>query len=318
MAGATLIFFGCAFSTAPSASASAHQDRLRAIYRGQRHVEADGIRIHVAEGGTAGAPAIFFLHGWPENWSAFAPVMGRLGESAHVIAIDLPGIGESPTPPQANDKRALAKHVKAVIDTLSLTDVTLVGHDVGGMIVYAFLHAYPTALRRAIIMNVAVPGVAPWDEVVRNPYIFHFTFHAIPDLPEALVHGKEAMYFAVFYDAITADPDRISEAQRTKYVDAYRTLSALHTGFEWYRAFAQDAEDNKAVQGEAVTTPVLYVRGDHESGKIEEYLDGFRENGLVNISGQIIKGSGHFSIDEQPETVASVVANFVRDTESDA
>lgn len=263
------------------------------------------------------APAIFFLHGWPEDWSAFEPVMVRLGERAHVVAIDLPGIGESTTPPQANDKRSLAKHVKTVIDTLGLEDVTLVGHDIGGMIVYAFLHAFPNALRRAIIMDVAVPGVAPWDEVVRSPYIWHFAFHAIPDLPEALVHGKEAAYFAYFYDAIVAEPGSIPEAQRAKYVAAYRTPSALQTGSAWYRAFAQDAKDNMAVKGEVVATPVLYVRGDREGGKIEEYLEGFRENGLANVSGRIIEASGHFSIDEQPEKVTKLIEDCIRDSDRD-
>ncbi len=282
-----------------------------------RDVDAAGIPIHVVEGGMRGAPAVFFLHGWPENWSAFEQVMIRLSESAHVIAIDMPGIGESLTPPQTNDKRSLAKHFKTVIDTLGIEDVTLVGHDLGGMIVYAFLHAYPNALRKAIIMDVAIPGVAPWDEVVRNPYIWHFAFHSIPDLPEELVHGKEESYFGFFFDVITANRDSITEEQRKRYTEAYRSRSALHTGFEWYRAFPQDAEDNKAVKGETVATPVLYVRGDHEGGKMEEYLEGFRENGLTNISGHIIEGSGHFPFDEQPAEFLRVIMDFVSSPDRD-
>lgn len=275
------------------------------------HVNAAGIPIHVVEGGMRGAPAVFFLHGWPENWLAFEQVMVRLSESAHVVAIDLPGIGESTTPPQANDKRSLAKYVKALMDMLELKQVTLVGHDAGGMIVYAFLHAYPNALRKAIIMDVAIPGVAPWDEVVRNPYIWHFAFHSIPDLPEELVHGKEESYFRFFYDAIVANRGSIPEEQRKRYTEAYRSRSALHTGFEWYRAFPQDAEDNKAVKGDPVATPVLYVRGDHEGGKMEEYLTGFRENGLTNVSGRLIAGSGHFPFDEQPAEFLRVIMDFV-------
>jgi pimeloyl-ACP methyl ester carboxylesterase len=279
------------------------------------HVEAEGLSIHVVEGGAQGAPAVFFLHGWPENWSGFEPVMMHVGEYAHVVAIDLPGIGESRTPPQANDKRSLATHVKTVIETLELNDVTLVGHDVGGMIVYAFLHAYPNALRKAIIMDVVIPGVAPWDEVIRNPYIWHFAFHSIPDLPETLVHGREAAYFAFFYDAIAAKPGSISDARRAEYIQAYRTPSALHIGFEWYRAFPQDVKDNMAVKGETHATPVLYVRGDHERGGIEEYLRGFRENGLTNVSGHIIEECGHFSLDEQPEKVTKLIEDFTCDSD---
>lgn len=288
---------------------------MKAFALRHHHVEAEGISIHVVEGGARDAPAVFFLHGWPENWSEFAPMMVRLGERAHVVAIDLPGIGESKTPPQANDKRSIARYVKMVIDTLGLTEVTLVGHDAGGMIVYAFLHAYPTALRKAIIMDTVIPGVAPWDEVIRNPYIWHFAFHSIPDLPETLVHGKEAAYFAFFYDAIAAKPGAVPEARRAAYVEAYRTLSALHTGFEWYRASPQDAKDNMAVKGETVAIPVLYVRGDHEGGEVEEYLEGLRENGLANVSGHIIEACGHFSIDEQPEKVTKLIEDFIRNSD---
>ena len=239
--------------------------------------------------------------------------MMRLRESAHTIAIDLPGIGMSMPSPQAHDKRSLARLIKTVIDRLALKNVTLIGHDVGGMIVCAFLHACPNALRQAIIMDTVIPGGAPWDEVVRNPYIWHFAFHSIPDLPEMLVHGKEEAYFDFFYDVITANRNSITEAQRKRYVEAYRTLLALHTGFEWYRAFAQDARDNEAVKGETVTTPVLYVRGDHEGGKMEEYLEGFRGNGLINVSGHLIEASGHFTIDEQPEAVIKLIADVIRD-----
>lgn len=99
--------------------------------------------------------------------------------------------------------------------------MTLVGHDVEGQIVYAYLKAYPDALQKAIIMNVAVPGVDPWSEVKRNPYIWHFAVHAIPNLPELLVAGKEAAYFAFFFDAISAKPDGVSERARETYVEAY-------------------------------------------------------------------------------------------------
>lgn len=277
-----------------------------------QQIEVAGISIHVVEGGMTDAPAVFFLHSWPEDWSEFEQVMLRLHDRAHVVAIDLPGIGGSPTPPAANDKRTLASYVKAVIDRLGLQDVTLVGHDCGGMIAYAFLRAYPDVLRRAIIMDVVIPGVPPWEAVLRNPYIWHFAFHTIPDLPETLVHGKEAIYFAFFYDTIAAKPEAISAAQRQRYVAAYRSPTALHTGFEWYRAFAQDAKENAAEKGTVLEMPVLYVRGDHESGKIQDYLDGFRSHGLTNVTGHVIEACGHFSAEEQPEAVAHLIADAIQ------
>lgn len=179
-----------------------------------RQVPAEGVSIHVVEAGTSGAPVVMFVHGWPESSAAFERVMRLLRDRAHVFALDLPGIGGSTAAPRTGDKRTLARYVRGVIGALALERVTLVGHDVGGQIVYAFLHAFPTDLQRAVIMNVAVPGVAPWTEIKRNPAIWHFAFHTIPDLPETLVSGRQATYFAYFFDRLSASPAGVSAGAR--------------------------------------------------------------------------------------------------------
>lgn len=280
-------------------------DRLR-----HRQVDVEGISIHAVEGGWGANPTVLFLHGWPESWVAFESIMLSLADTHHVMAIDLPGIGESKGTPTANDKKTLAGYVHGLIETLGLKEVTLVGHDAGGQIVYAYLHRYPEALRQAVIMNVAVPGVEPWSEIVRNPYIWHFAFHSIPGLPEKLVEGKQADYFAFFYSVMTADPDAVSASQRRRYTEAYTRPEALHTGFEWYRAFAQDEQDNLSVEGQIVQTPVLYLRGEQEGGDMETYLKGFRESGLQNIEGQIVPGIGHW-LDENPNGVLTVLETYL-------
>ncbi|HEU6450512.1 MAG TPA: alpha/beta hydrolase [Gemmatimonadaceae bacterium] len=276
-----------------------------------RQVEVEGIEVHAVDGGASDSPAVLFLHGWPEDWTAFERIMTPLAERAHVVAIDLPGIGGSATPPGANDKRTLARYVHGVIEVLGLRDATLVGHDVGGMITYAYLRAYPDELARAVIMNTAIPGVAPWDEVKRNPHIWHFAFHAVPELPEKLVAGREAAYFDFFYDAIAARPGAVAASAREAYVEAYSRSEALHTGFEWYRAFPRDEADNGAATGEPVLTPVLYLRGEHERGDMQEYLRGLRDAGVRDIRGAVVPGSGHFAPNERPDDVAALLRGFI-------
>jgi pimeloyl-ACP methyl ester carboxylesterase len=171
--------------------------------------------------------------------------------------------------------------------------VTLVGHDVGGMIVYAYLHAYPKTLQRAVIMNVVIPGLDPWSDVIRNPHIWHFAFHAIPALPETLVAGRQAAYFDYFYDQL-AGPVGVDKAARDTFVQAYARPEALRTGFEWYRTFPQDEKDNQGDKDDLVQTAVLYLRGEHEAGDLERYLNGLRSGGLRNVQGRVIAGSGHY------------------------
>ncbi|MDF2682202.1 MAG: alpha/beta hydrolase [Brevibacillus sp.] len=275
-----------------------------------RFVDVDGVSIYVVDAGDEHKPAILFLHGWPQNWTEFEKVMLPLCEDYHVMAIDLPGIGKSSTPLKVNDKRTIAKYVRALIKEFHLLKPTLVGHDVGGQIVYAYLHAFPGELARAVIMNVAIPGIDPWQEVKKNPYIWHFAFHSIPDLPETLLVGHLPEYFTYFFDAIAAKPGSVSESAREKYVEAYSRLESLKTGLEWYRSFPQDEKDNTSVK-EPVHTPVLYVRGDHEFVSIDTYLKGFREAGLLNVSGRVISNSGHWAPEEQPEEVVSALRDFM-------
>ena len=178
------------------------------------------------------------------------------------------------------------------------------------MIVYAYLHAYPETLQRAVIMNVVIPGLEPWSDVVRNPHIWHFAFHAIPTLPETLVTGRLAAYFAYFYDQL-AGPVGVSRAVRDTYAQAYARPEALHTGFEWYRAFAQDEQANRGSTSDPVQTPVLYVPGEHEVGDLERYLNGLRSGGLRNVQGHVVPGSGHFLADEQPEALLALLRGLM-------
>jgi len=277
-----------------------------------RQVQADGIGIHAIEAGPAWAPAVVLLHGWPEDSSAFEPIMDMLSTDAHVVALDLPGVGGSETPPPSNDKRTLAQFVHMAIQSLQLERVTLVGHDVGGMVTYAYLREYPGELAQAVIMDTVIPGVEPWSEVERNPEIWHFGFHSVPALPERLVRGRQSAYFGFFYDALAARPRAIPEAQRIRHVEAYVRPVALHTGFEWYRAFPKDEEDNRHVEGQPVRTPLLYLRGERDPGlAVDRYVEGLRAAGVTEVRGEVIPGSGHFAPEEQPHAVAAALREFI-------
>ena len=277
-----------------------------------RQVQAEHLSIHVVEGGAPSKPAVLFVHGWPESSAAFEQVMIQLSDEAHVVAMDLPGVGGSPTPPPSGDKRTLARCLRGVIDALGLTDVSLVGHDVGGQIVFAFLHGFPRIARRAAIMDVAIPGVDPWSEVRRNPSIWHFAFHAVPELPERLVAGRQAEYFGWFYDRLSASPGGVGQRARELYVEAYARPEALRAGFDWYRAFPQDEKNNLAVERQPVDTPVLYLRGEKDPGApLDRYLEGLRHAGLRSVEGGVIANSGHFAPDERPGEVARALVRFL-------
>jgi pimeloyl-ACP methyl ester carboxylesterase len=280
----------------------------------ETRLNLDNLDVHMIEAGPMGGPSFLFLHGWPQSSYAFTKVMDALASEYRVAAIDLPGIGRSVGRPRSPDKRTLAHHVKETIANAGLSDVTLVGHDVGGQIAYAFLRRFPESAARVAILDVVIPGIPPWSEVIRNPQIWHFGFHAVPNLPELLVSGRQRAYFDFFFNAIAANPGAIAPEARAIYAAAYSSEQSLGTGFDWYRAFAQDARDNMDGAGSTVNTPVLYIRGDKESGTLQSYLDGLRGAGLHNATGEIIADCGHFSPEEQPEALAAVLRHFAQNS----
>ncbi len=268
--------------------------------------------IHLVDTGGAYDTAVLFLHGWPQDWSAWEKVLHLAGPPVRALAVDLPGIGESTMPDAPSSKRAIANCIHELVATMGLVHLTLVGQDVGGQVVFAYLTQYPAELEGAVIMNVVVPGVRPWEDVIRNPYIWHFAFHSIPQLPEMLVMGKQRAYFDYFYDLLSANPAQITQKARDQYTQAYQSPTALKTGFEWYRAFTEDAKENSAAEHQAsIETPLLYLRGEREGGDLDQYLAGFRETGIHNVQGARIPGAGHFAADEQPESVWQQILAFV-------
>lgn len=271
---------------------------------------ADGASLHVIEAGDPDAPPFLFLHGYPQSAKQWLPVMAAAAKTAHTIAIDLPGIGDSPPAQGGGSKVAIAELVQRLIETLELNDLTLVGHDVGGMVAYAYLRRY-TDVERVAILETVIPGVDPWEEVIRNPYIWHFAFHSIPELPEILVRGHQERYFDFFFDLLSADGSRITPQARSTYAAAYAQDSALTAGFDLYRAFAQDAKDNaQSASAGPVATPLLYVRGGASPVDIDAYLEGFRRAGVHNVQGKTIPNAAHFLADEQPEALWTALGEF--------
>ncbi len=279
------------------------------VHFGHSQVSVGESCLHVVEAGARDGAPFLFLHGWPESWCAWQPVMTLASQSVRAIAVDLPGIGASTGDATDGSKGALATKVHDLIAVLGLQGVTLVGQDVGGMVVYAYLRRYRD-LRRAVIMDVVLPGIDPWESVIRNPHIWHFAFHAVPSLPERLVEGRQAEYFRFFYDALSFDRAKIPPEARSAYVDAYATDAALTAGFNWYRTFPRDAEENRGASADDDATPLLYLRGARETGEIREYVDGLRAAGARALHHGVVPEAGHFAHEEAPEATWRLLEEF--------
>jgi pimeloyl-ACP methyl ester carboxylesterase len=266
-----------------------------------------GSSLHVVEAGDRDGSPFLFLHGWPQSWSTWRHVMSLASDHVRAIALDLPGVGRSTGDATDGSKREIATKVHELVSELGLEELTLVGQDVGGAVVFSYLRNHP-GVSRAVMLDVVVPGVDPWNEVLRNPYLWHIAFHSIPVLPEQLVQGRQREYFDFFYDVLSTDPGNITDEAREEYAQAYSSDAALTAGFNWYRAFSTDA--HQARERVEVSTPVLYLRGEKGAGTMADYVTGLASAGLTNLTADVVPGGGHFVHEEAPVETWRQIAAF--------
>jgi len=270
-----------------------------------QEIPTNGTILHVRIGGTG--PAVVLLHGYGETGDMWAPLAADLARDHEVIVPDLRGMGLSATATQGFDKKNQGKDIAGVLDALKLGKTDLVTHDIGNMVGYAFAAEDPARVTRFVLMDAPLPGVGPWEEILKNPLLWHFRFGG-PDM-ERLVKGRERIYLDRFWNEFSATPAKFSEGSRAHYAALYARPGAMHAGFSQFAAFDQDARDNAAfvAQGK-LTMPVLAVGGDKSFGLTMASVMGFAASDVTPL---VIADSGHWLMEEQPKATVAAVRAFL-------
>jgi len=269
-------------------------------------IQTKGATIHVRVGGHG--PAVLLLHGFGDTGDMWAPMASDLERDHTVVVPDLRGMGLSSKPAAGFDKKTQAEDMAEVLDALNIQRVDLVTHDIGNMVGFAFAAQHPARVTRFVLIDAPVPGVGPWEEILKNPLLWHFHFGG-PDM-ERLVAGRERIYLDRFYNDFSAHPERVTEATRNHYARLYALPGAMHSSFAQFAAFDQDAVDNRAFLAThgKLTMPVLALGGEKSfAGTMAEVMRG----GAVNVQGAIIPDSGHWIMDENPMATGALVRAFL-------
>ncbi len=269
------------------------------------NLKVDGATIHVRVGGKG--PAVLLLHGFGDTGDMWAPVAKVLYKDHTVVVPDLRGMGLSSHPKGGYDKKTQGRDIAQVMDKLKIEKAALVTHDIGNMVGYALAAQFPDRITRWVIIDAPLPGIGPWDQIIRSPALWHFNFRG-PDV-ERLVKGRERIYLDRFYNELSANPKRIDEATRRHYARLYARPGNMHAAFNQFAAFTQDAVDNKALAAKGkLTMPVLALGGDHSFGT--QMADIMR---LVatDVSDGVITNSGHWVMEEQPKQTTAKIAAFI-------
>jgi pimeloyl-ACP methyl ester carboxylesterase len=268
-----------------------------------REITTNGATLHVRVGGHG--PSVVLLHGYGETGDMWAPLAIRLARDHTVIVPDLRGMGLSSHPAGGYDKKTQGGDVAGVLDALNIGKVALVTHDIGNMVGFAFAQEHPDRVTKFVLMDAPVPGVGPWDEIVKSPLLWHFRFGG-PDM-ERLVKGRERIYLDHFWNDFSADPKSFDEASREHYAALYALPGAMHSGFEQFKAFDQDSIDNKAFMANGpLTMPILAIGGETSFGPTMAVV---MRAAATNVQEVVIPHSGHWLMEENPAaTIAAVVA----------
>lgn len=259
----------------------------------------NGTSLHYVRGGQG--PAIILIHGMPEDWTEYRAIMPRLAERFTVVSVDLPGIGKSAPAAGGYEATSLAADIHAMAQSIGLDRPYVVGHDLGGIVTYAYVRRFPESLRGAMILDVPVPGIAGWDESVAD--LWHIGFIQAPgQLAEKLITGRQAIYFD--QDLTTA---RFTPAQRAYYARIYGAPQ-LHAAFEIYRAFPKDGEFN-AAQTAPNPVPLVVAVGANSlfNSYLATFVEGYRAKGITRVEGARIPDASHFVVADNPEVVAELI-----------
>jgi pimeloyl-ACP methyl ester carboxylesterase len=269
------------------------------------YAEANGVRLHYLLAGKG--PPIFLLHGYAQNSHMWRPLIPKLARTNTVIAPDLRGFGGSAKPPGGYDKKTMAQDIHALAAALGYDRVRIAGHDIGLMVAYAYAAQYPAEVGRIALMDAFLPGVGDWTHVWLLRDLWHFHFYG--ETPLKLVAGRERIYLEHFWNDFAADRTKsVSEHDRRIYAKAYAQPGAMRAGFEVFKAFEQDGKDFAALAKTRLTMPMLVLSGEKAGGQF--LIDQGR---MVddNVEGIIVKGSGHWLIDEAPGQVIPKLVAFL-------
>jgi pimeloyl-ACP methyl ester carboxylesterase len=270
-----------------------------------RTAMVDGVKLHYLTAGHG--PAVILLHGYTQTSRMWRPIIPLLADKFTVIAPDLPGIGDSDIPADGLDMKSAAIRIHALAKSLGVARGTVVGHDIGLMVAYAYAAQFPSETEKLAVLDAFLPGVAGWESVYNNPGIWHFRFNG--PTPEALVRGRERTYFEHFWNNFAADKDRsLPEADRAYYAAAYARPGRMRAGWAYFVSFQQAAKDFAELSRTRLTMPVLAIGGEKANG---ELLGQQMKIVATNAEMVVLKNTGHWVLEENPKETTAALLKFL-------
>jgi pimeloyl-ACP methyl ester carboxylesterase len=270
-----------------------------------RSATVDGIMLHYLTAGRG--PTVILLHGYTQTSRMWKPIIPLLAKKFAVVAPDLPGIGESDIPRDGLDMKSAGIRIHSLAKSLGVDKASVIGHDIGLMVAYAYAAQFPADTEKLVLMDAFLPGVVGWEAVYNNPRIWHFRFNG--PTPEAIVRGRERIYFEHFWNDFAADKRHsISQADRAAYTAAYARPGRMRAGWAYFVSFTQAAKDFEQLSQTRLAMPVLAIGGEKANGDVlGQQVRAVASDAKVVV----LKDTGHWILEENPKETTDALMNFL-------
>jgi pimeloyl-ACP methyl ester carboxylesterase len=274
-------------------------------------VDTGRVRLHAVVGGAG--PPLLLVPGWPQNWFAWRHLMPGLARGFTVVVADPRGVNLSDRATGGYDAGNLAADLVALMQALGHPRFAVIGHDLGMPIGYAMASDHPEQVARLAVAEATIPGISPfpppWGPARVNDRLWHFGFNRLEDLNEALVRGREDVFFGWQFANKASTPDAVPGYAVNYYIEAItRDPEALHFNLEYYRAIDQTAEQNIRRQERRLKLPVLAIGGADGLG---EAVAATMRLVADDVTPVVLEHCGHYVADEAPKGMLEAAEPFL-------
>jgi len=194
-----------------------------------------------------------------------------------------------------------------LVTSLGFKRASIVGHDIGLMVAYAYAAQFPQETERVVLMDAFLPGIGDWKNVWLMRDLWHFHFYG--EVPLALVKGRERTYFEHFWNDFAAEKTRsVPEADRKAYTEAYSKPGRMRAGWAYFASWPQLAKDFAQLSQTKLTMPVLSIGGEKSLGnELAEQMKLVADNVTVVL----LKDTGHWILEERPKETTDALLTFL-------
>jgi pimeloyl-ACP methyl ester carboxylesterase len=276
-----------------------------------RRIAVNGIELHVAELGEAGAPAVVLLHGWPQHGRVWRHLAPELARERRVLVPDLRGFGRSDAPPGRYVKHAFLADLVALLDAEGIERATLIGHDWGAWTAWLAALEHPARVERFVSIDVPPPWVdelslerlgravafSSYQFVISSPF-FGRRMVSNPGAIRAFIRAATGPD----WDPTNAELDHYAlpltePARATASVHLYRSFLGLELPRLMSGTYTADRLEVPGLSVMGERSPILRLLGQPDPAP--------------NLTLETVPRAGHYVPEEKPAEVAALVTGFL-------